>query len=331
MTTPQIRCELIVDAVQVACRAPSLHNTQPWRWVVAGNTVDLYVDPSRRVDVADRNGRQALLSCGAVLDHFRVAIGAAGWHADVTRFPDRTDPHHLASVVLTPAASVSRQQRSRADAIMARRTDRLAFAEPPEGLDALVASVHAAEHTGSVRLDIIADDRRSSLMDISQITDALRLYDARYHDELGWWTDTFVSDVGIPANALISAPESDRVAVGRNFPVTNRPERRSEIAEDHAHILVVSSVDDSRESVLRCGEILSAILLDATLSGLATCTVTHVTEVDAGRDVVASLIGGRAIPQALIRIGLAPAFETPPPPTPRRHVSDVLQIRSDPS
>lgn len=326
MTTPQIGCELIVDALQVACRAPSLHNTQPWRWTLTGNTVDLYLDPSRRAESADGSGRQALLSCGAVLDHFRVVVAAAGWQTTVTRFPDTDNRHHLANIVLTPAPSVNPEQRRRADAIMARRTDRLAFLEPPDGAAPMVGSSIASEHTDAVRIDTLPEDHHATVAELSNVTDAVRLYDTAYHTELDWWTDTFASDAGIPTTALISAPESDRVAVGRSFPVTNQPERRGDIDEDRAHILVVSSVDSSSESVLRCGEVLSAALLDATMAGLATCIVTHVTELASGRDVVASLIGNRAIPQALIRVGRAPTLESPPPPTPRRNVHDILRL-----
>ncbi|KWX68716.1 hypothetical protein ASJ79_16615 [Mycobacterium sp. NAZ190054] len=73
------------------------------------------------------------------------------------------------------------------------------------------------------------------------------------------------------------------------------------------------------------------MLLEATMAGLATCTVTHITEVPEGRDVVASLIGSTAIPQALVRVGRAPAMDVAPPPTPRRAVRDVLVIRGGPS
>ncbi len=326
MTTPRIGCELIVDALQVACRAPSFHNTQPWRWTLTGNTVDLYLDPARRAEAADPSGRQALLSCGAVLDHFRVAIAASGQSGVVTRFPDPQDSHHLARITLTPAAAVNPAQRDRVDAIMARRTDRLPFLEPPSRIGDLVDALPTSEHADAVRLDIIAEDHRPTVAELSRLTDAVRLWDAEYHNELDWWTDIFVADAGIPASALVSAAESDRVATGRNFPVTDRPERRTRIAEDCAQLLVVSTVDVSRESVLRCGEVLSALLLDATMSGLATCTVTHVTELASGQEIVASLTDSHAIPQALIRIGRAPALESPPPPTPRRDVHDVLRL-----
>ncbi|TRW84800.1 NAD(P)H nitroreductase [Mycolicibacterium sp. 018/SC-01/001] len=329
MPTPHIGSELIDDVLQVACRAPSLHNTQPWTWTLSRNTVDLYLDPSRLAETADDSGRQALLSCGAVLDHFRVALAGAGWHGAVTRFPDPTNCHHLARVTLSPAPTVTPDQRRRVDAIMARRTDRLALLEPPAPTDGLIDAANASEHSAMVHVDVLGADQHSAVAELSHLTDAIRMFDTDYHAELAWWTDGLACDVGVPASALISAPESDRVDVGRNFPVTNAVERRTDIAEDRARILVFSTLDDRPESVLRCGEVLSTVLLEATLDGLATCTVTHVTELATGRDVVASLIGSATIPQALVRVGWAPALDSIPPPTPRRAVCDVLRIRRD--
>ncbi len=326
MATTKIRSELIVDALQVACRAPSLHNTQPWRWVLTDHTVELFADPSRHARSADSSGRQAMISCGAVLHHFRVAMAAAGWHTTVRRFPDPDDPLHLATVEFSPSPSVSEYQKRLADAIMARRTDRLPLAEPPD-VENLLTRLTTEDHDGAVSFDIVPEHLRSALAEASYLTDTVRLLDSDYHNELYWWTEQFMSDDGIPLSALISAPESDRVDVGRTFPVSRQPERRSEIGEDRSRILVISSVDDSRESVLRCGEALSAALLEATIAGFATCTLTHITEVPSGREVIASLIDGKAIPQALIRVGLAPALEATPPPTPRRHINDVIEIR----
>ena len=74
--------EVISDAVELACRAPSLHNSQPWRFIVDGvdgQAVHLFLDPDRAPRHTDTTGREALISCGAVLDHLRVAMAAAGW------------------------------------------------------------------------------------------------------------------------------------------------------------------------------------------------------------------------------------------------------------
>ncbi|BBX70688.1 Acg family FMN-binding oxidoreductase [Mycolicibacterium psychrotolerans] len=328
MPTTQIRSELIVDALQVACRAPSLHNTQPWRWVLTDHTVELFADPSRHAPSADSSGRQAVISCGAALHHFRVAMAAAGWHTTVRRFPDPEDPLHLATVEFSPSPSASEDQRRLADAIMARRTDRLPLSEPPD-VENLLSRLTADHHDDAVSFHLVAEELRSALAEASYLTDTARLFDSGYHNELYWWTEQLSSDDGIPPSALISAPESDRVDVGRTFPVSTQPERRSEIGEDRSRILVISTVDDSPESVLRCGEALSSALLEATIAGYATCTLTHITELPSGREVVAALIDGEAIPQALIRVGMAPALEGAPPPTPRRHIREVIEIRRE--
>jgi hypothetical protein len=64
--------------------------------------------------------------------------------------------------------------------------------------------------------------------------------------------------------------------------------------------------------------------------GLATCTLTHITEIPASRATVAELIGQSIhdiTPQVLIRIGLAPSIEDVPPPTPRRPINEVFEVR----
>ena len=124
--------EVIRDAVRLACRAPSLHNSQPWRWVAEDDTVQLFLDKDRVLYSTDHSGREALIGCGAVLDHFRVAMAAAGWTANVDRFPNPNNHLILASIDFSPMEFVTDGHRRRADAILQRRTDRLPFAEPPD-------------------------------------------------------------------------------------------------------------------------------------------------------------------------------------------------------
>lgn len=320
--------EIIKRAVQLACRAPSLHNSQPWRWVVESGVVQLFVDPSRAPLRADETGRETLIGCGAVLDHFRVAMAAAGWTAGVDRFPNPNDRHHLASIVLSPMEFVTEGHRLRADAILLRRTDRLPFAAPPNW-ESVEQTLHATVASDDIGLDVVPDELRPELAEASQLTESLRLYDSSYHAELTQYTRDFHTSDGIPHSSLVSAAESDRVDVGRSFPVTHNPERRTEFNEDRAKIVVLSTYDDTRDAMLLCGEMLSAVLLDATMAGLATCTLTHITELPASRQVLATLIGQSATPQVLVRVGRAPSIEDVAPPTPRRAIDEVFQVKRD--
>ncbi len=49
MPTTLLPVTVIEEAVRLACRAPSYHNSQPWRWVVQSGTVSLFIDPDHLV------------------------------------------------------------------------------------------------------------------------------------------------------------------------------------------------------------------------------------------------------------------------------------------
>lgn len=317
--------KILCKAVQLACRAPSVHNSQPWRWLAEREVLRLFVDRHRTVPGTDRSGREAIISCGAVLDHLRVAMLAAGWDAVIERFPNPNDRDHLASIEFNPVEYVTDAQRSRADAILQRRTDRLPLGWPTYW-DRFEPVLRSTFDDSAVTLDVLSDEARPRLVEVSQLTEALRRDDATYHAELEWWTSPFAVTDGVPPSSLASDKENRRVDVGREFPVRSHEDRRPEVKVDWSKILVLSTPEDTRADVLRCGEVLSTVLLECTMAGMATCTLTHLIEVDDSREIVRDLIEHRGRPQVLVRAGIAPAMEHLPAPTPRRPLSDVLEI-----
>ena len=318
--------QTLQKAVQLACRAPSVHNSQPWRWVAEDGVLRLFVDRDRTVPGTDRSGREAIISCGAALDHLRVAMLAAGWDAEIERFPNPNDPDHLASIEFSSVDHVTDAQRDRADAILQRRTDRLPMGQPTYW-NLFEPVLRSTFDESLVTLDVLSDDERPRLVEASQLTEALRRDDSSYHAELEWWTSPFALTEGVPPSALLSDKESGRVDVAREFPVRSHQDRRPEVKVDWSKILVLSTPEDTRADVLRCGEVLSTVLLECTMAFLATCTLTHLIELDESRDIVRGLLNNGDHPQVLIRAGIAPPMEAVPPPTPRRPPDDVLQIR----
>lgn len=323
-TVPDIA--VIERAVLLACRAPSVHNSQPWKWVSKGQVLQLFLDPHRRVRSADRSGREAIISCGAVLDHLRVAMVAAGWRAIADRFPNPNDPDHLASIEFKPLDFVTDAARRRADAILQRRTDRLPLGRPTYW-PSFEPVLRSCVDESIAMVDVLADDARPQLAKASQLTEALRRDDTSYQAELQWWTSPFALSEGMPPDALVSVTERQRVDVARDFPARGPAERRTDVAVDWSKILVLSTAQDSRHDALGCGEALSTVLLESTMAGMATCTLTHLIELDQSRDIVRALIDGRGEPQVLIRAGIAPPMEDLPAATPRRSLGEVLQIR----
>ena len=318
---------VIRDAVMLACRAPSLHNSQPWRWVAEGATLQLWADLCRAMTATDQTGRELTLSCGAVLDHLRVAMAAAGWESATERFPNPDEPDHLATLQFRPIEAVTAAHQLRADAIRRRRTDRLPFGEPA-AWPALQLVLRHAVNPHDVLLDVVADDDRAQLAEASRLTETLRRYDTTYVSELRWWTSPFEWDTShVPESALVSTSEAAQVDVARTFPPVGGGHRRSAMGPDRSKILVLSTDDDEPRNVLRCGEALSAVLLECTVARMATCTLTHMTEMAASRKIVARIVGTPGRPQLLIRVGRSPVHDQHFEPTPRRPLTEVLEIR----
>src|SRR6185312_6884097 len=86
------------SGIALAIRAPSVHNTQPWRWRVGDSSLHLYADWSRHLTATDPEGRDLVVSCGASLHHMRVALAALGWGTVVHHVPNPGDPKHLAAI-----------------------------------------------------------------------------------------------------------------------------------------------------------------------------------------------------------------------------------------
>ena len=331
MTGTVIDRQVLDSAVELACRAPSVHNSQPWRWVAEGGELRLFFDPQRIPHATDVTGREAVISCGAVLDHLRVAAAAAGWHATVDRFPNPNDLNHLATIHFSPLHFVTDAVRARAEAILHRRTDRLPFAAP-SSFSAFEPVLRSTIDTDKATLTVLPESVRPRLAQASRLTESLRRYDSSYHAELQWWTAPSTDGDGMPRSALVSTSERDRVDIARSFPTDEHPDRRPGVDRDRSVIAVLSTHGDSRRDALGCGEVLSDVLLEATLAGLATCTLSHMTELEDSRNVIRELIGDSGNPQLLIRIGEVPASSNQPPgdqppATPRRPLAEVLQSR----
>lgn len=309
-------------ALSLARRAPSVHNTQPWRWVFDGHRLQLYRDTSRRLFSADPQGRQLIISCGAMLDHVRTAFAAAGWDTEVIRLPD-TAADHLATVGFTPAPESSDTVRARAAAIDRRYTDRLPML-PPRDWERVEPGLHTTATDRGGTFEVLGDSARLRLAAASAQSAALREYDPQYLNELHWWAGNDSPADGVPISALVSAAELAQVGVGRAFPAAPPSLRRGELT-DSARLLVIGSAADSPLDWLRAGEALSAVLLECTAAGLATCPLTHITEVPVSRRTIANLLHEPAMPQVVVRVGTAPTSAAQPP-TPRRTVGDFLEL-----
>lgn len=324
MTTPSPPTVPIRDLVARATRAPSVHNTQPWHWCIAGERVALFADNSRQLQYADPAGRDLVISCGAALHHLKVAAAAAGWKARVRRMPNPYNDAQLANVSFRPEPATP-DALDAFDALNKRRTDRRhpsSWRVPHERLDSLLALGPAA---GVTNLAVVSDRARAELLQVLAEAEQAQRLNRRYVDEIVSWTGR-EDDEGIPATSLLRRDSAiDPEMAPSRFPSGTLTDHDPLPEPVEPTLLAICSSSDDTASRLRAGEALSAMLLKGTADGLAMVPLSQAIEVDRTRHLLQEeLLADAACPQIIVQVGWAPIAGEQIPLTARRPVDEVL-------
>jgi nitroreductase len=323
--TANATAEQLRHVVQAAGLAPSVHNTQPWRFVARPDRLELYADPSRQLKVLDPEGRQLHLSCGAALFHARVGARALGLDVQVRLLVDPKQPTHLADVVLRPGRPATDGDISLATAILQRHTHRGAFDQRPVPdvvLDVLRA---AAIAEGALLHQVVTEDELIDVEVLLANADAVEEKNEDYRAEIALWVhDGTVRGDGIPTAALVEAPGSSLRQ--RDFTLEHPAAMDGSAPRpDRPAVVVLSTDGDDPRSWLRAGQALASVLLNAADHGIQAQPLGQVTDVLAYRVALGRTLGIMGWPQMVLRMGYAGRS----PVTPRRTVDDVLVSMTD--
>jgi hypothetical protein len=316
---------LLRRAAVRATRAPSVHNTQPWRFVVHNDGLEVHADHTRQLRVLDPRGRQLMISCGCAVLNARVALEALGCPAEVERFPDPAVPSLVARVVPRPFGSTPAPELAELDpAIDERHTNRRHFLDeevPREFVDTLVA---AAAAEGVQVLSITRPEHRLAVARLSQRADRLENADPAYRAELRAWTTDDPRRVdGVPAFAVphVDGGAEDDLPI-RDFDTrgTGQLPSRTRSSRNQC-LLLFGSLEDDPRAWLRTGEALERVLLEIARNGYAASPLTQVVELAQTNDLLRHELGLSMRPHVLVRVGRAPATS----PTRRRRLVDMLE------
>lgn len=319
--TPTVR--VLEAAARQSLHAPSVFNTQPWRWRVTRQALELRTDPDRQLTSTDPDARLLTLSCGAVLHHARVSLAAVGWAVGVDRFPDPEDPQLLARLVTTGQADLDVAAGRLVDAIPRRRTDRRAYSDRPVP-EAVLSRLRDAVEAEGTHLHVVRPDQMPMLaVSTARAADA-ELADPAYREELRRWTHRPEgSGDGVPtATAVRPAPR--RVPIRDHAPGGAAGLSAGADFDRGAAYVILFGERDDPAAWLRGGEGLSALLLTATAEGLATAPISDAIELAWPRRMMRDLLAGVGEPYLVIRVGWGPDDE--PPPAPRRAPADVVEV-----
>jgi nitroreductase len=313
--------QALLEAAGAARYAPSIHNTQPWRWVVHPDRLELYAATERQLQRQDPDAHMLLLSCGTALHHARTALDAGGWQYQV----DRPAAGPLAAIHPGRQTAADPAAARRFALIPARHTDRRTVTDQPvEGtdLDDLVRVVEQ-QRCG---LHLLSRDQVIGLAVAMERAQVAQAADERLREETSAWvggdraSGAGVPDAAIPENApLTTVAERDFGVAGTLAAGTGH--------DTAATYAVLYGPDDAPADWLRAGEALSGLWLTATERGINVLPQSSPVEVDFTRAELHRLLSGVGLPYLVLRLGTLGPARPGPARTPRLPVEQVVEVR----
>ncbi|MFT6899014.1 MAG: hypothetical protein ACJA13_003445 [Paraglaciecola sp.] len=306
-----------------AVLAPSNHNTQPWKFRIHDDSVDVIVDKSSALNFIDPQLRQLTVSCGAAIGMFEVAAKYFGYTPSVRIFEDDSDT--IANITLGQKNAEDAHNIRLFKAILQRQTNRRFFATTPVAEPVLKTCKDLAADTGVEFSYISEQEDKVRVANLSEVA-------IRYQHGQLWYRREFASR--LRSNTSGKTGMSSFGFSGLNLPTpvvrfimelfnTGRSSalfNRRKILKGSPAIGIFLTEQDEQISWLNTGRGLSAVLLELSSQGLTTSYLNQAIEVDNLRPQLARIVRSRGFPQLMIRIGRAPRVK----PSQRRSIDDVL-------
>ena len=320
--------EKLKFVLNYAILAPSSHNTQPWLFKIDSGVIYFYADRSRILPIADPDGRELIISCGAALFNLRIALHHFGYAGKIKTFPDSTDPDLLATIELGDPIQEATDEKLLFQAIQKRHTNRHDYQDwdVPETL--LKSLQKDAISEGAILQVVKSDIARANIAELVAQGDHLQMADANFRNELATWVrpSTSKSHDGLPiythgidehwefATPLF-ALVLRTLDMGQSV-----AERSRKLLQSSPAIVVLSTKFDKPADWLAAGQALQRVLLRSQVIKLFASFLNQPVQVPELRSQLSKLLGDKGYPQVVLRLG----FGLEAKPTPRRTVDEVI-------
>jgi nitroreductase len=306
--------------LRYAILAPSTRNTQPWRFAVEANTVQVFADLERWQPVSDPDDRELYLSLGCAVENLLVAAEHFGFRHEVTYFPERGNAELAATVAFAPGGTPSPARAGiTLDTILRRHNDNSVYRPAPVPAE-VRRRLEGCRVEPELRLDLTDDHLFRRWVDqLTLEADRLEFANPAFRKELGHWLGQGV--FGLPK----AVSRLGRLAVSR-FDLGEPVARQDHKILDSAALLgLISATSDTHLAHVRTGQLFERLWLTATAMGVSVHPMSQTMRRPEVRAAMAELLPARGwIPQHLFRVGYSWKEGQPHHHTPRRPLGDVL-------
>jgi hypothetical protein len=315
--------------LRYAILAPSRYNTQPWLFEIEGSELSLYADWRRSLKVADPQGRELIMACGAALYNLEVAALHFGYTTSVEILAGKNRRDGLlARLALEERHPPTPEDDELFEAIGVRRTNRFAFDARDVPFGVVSGLVREAADQGAC-LRVVDRTIRPAVSELVAEGDREQWASARFRTELATWSRSNQAGEmdGMPGYAY---GLSDSASVLERVLGRFRTRRASEERRDRYYalntraLLALCSRQETPADWFVAGQAMERVLLRAAARGLSASFFGQAVEVPLVRSRLRETLGELGWPQLLFRLG----YGRPIRRMPRRPVDLVLRSMS---
>ena len=308
-STSAITPSLARRVIAIAGRAPSLHNSQPWRFRLVDGALELCVDPDRAMTRSDPTARELVISCGAALYTLRLALRCEGRTPRVEIAPAAGHPLVLARITAQDGPPPTQEESRLLAAVVRRHTHRHGFDGvpiPPATMSAFEDDV-TAEGAHLVWVD--DRDAVTAIVDLAVLADRLQVEDPDWQAEIARWVDATGSGQGdgipIAAVPLVPPPRRTDRLPDRTFAPGRSPRQRSFRAGAPGRVAVLVTANDLIGDWLSAGQALQRMLVRAADGWVFATFATAPLELPHLRAALRDRLQLRDHPQMVLELGHA--------------------------
>ncbi|MGJ4938933.1 Acg family FMN-binding oxidoreductase [Bradyrhizobium sp. HKCCYLS1011] len=320
----QLRAALtpdIADVIRYATLAPNSHNTQPWRFRVTNDVIEVLPDFARRTPVVDPDDHHVFVSLGCAAANLAIAASASGRPGELVLTADGAGVHYTFT---------TNQPRTEPwlEAITKRQSTRAEY----DGRAVSTADITRLQTAGAAPgVNLVIVTARAEMATIGELVvagNSAQMADPAFMRELKQWVRFNPRSAMETGDGLFSSASGNpslptalgRIAFDRVVSAGSENDKYARQIASSAGLAVF--VGDEADSMhwIKVGQACQRFALEATRLGLKLAFINQPVEIADLRPELARLIGTTKRPDLVLRFGYGPTL----PYAPRRPVAEVL-------
>lgn len=316
------------EMIEYAIKAPSGHNTQPWKFHLAEKSIDIYPDFGCSLPVVDGAHRELYISLGCATENLCIAARKLGYQENVSISNNSEGLCYIHVALQRKEGLLSPLFNE----IPKRQTNRSVYTGrivTADILDYLKKNPQESDiHTYFYKN---GEEDFNKLKEFVYKGNEVQMTDKSFKDELTRWIRLNKKQVNKTKDGLTyeamgfpSVPAFIGKPIVRSFlrpKVQNKSDRKK--IESSSHLVLFTTQNNTPQEWISLGRSLERFLLETTRLGIANAYMNQLCEVAGlATELQTMLYVNKEYPTLLLRIGYA----SPMPYSPRKEVKDVISL-----